>query len=249
MEIKAEQVKPYASDLAKTGQVEAMFDSIAPAYDTMNRLMTFGIDRFWRRKAVKLTAAVSPRRILDVATGTGDFAIALAREIDGCKIDGVDLSEQMLSIGQRKAEKAALSTRLTFSKGDCLALPYPDGAFDAVTVAFGVRNFEDLHRGYAEMARVLAPGGQLCVVELSVPTNPVVKPFYKLYTKLIIPALGRMLSADPRAYSYLPESIAAMPPANEMLKLMAESGLCSTRLLRRTMGVCSIYLATKPCNN
>ena len=245
MKIKAEQVKPYASDLAKTGQVEAMFDSIAPAYDTMNRLMTLGIDRFWRRKAVKLTAGVKPARILDVATGTGDFAIALAENIDNCRVDGVDLSEQMLAIGRRKIDRHNLSHRITLAKGDCLALPYPDATFHAVTVAFGVRNFENLAQGYAEMARVLAPGGQLCVVELSVPENRLVRPLYKFYTRIVIPALGRLLSADSRAYSYLPESIAAMPPAGDMLRLMADAGLAAPRLIRQTFGVCSIYIATK----
>lgn len=245
MEIKAEKVKPYASDLAKTGQVEAMFDSIAPAYDTMNRLMTMGIDRLWRRKAVKLTAAARPRRILDVATGTGDFAIALARKIDGCRVDGVDLSDGMMEVGRKKVAKAGLDGRITFAKGDCLNLPYPDNTFDAVTVAFGVRNFEDLRRGYAEMARVLCPGGQLCVVELAVPTSPMVRPFYKFYTKKIIPAVGRLVSSDPRAYTYLPESIAAMPGAPQMLALMAETGFDTPRIRPLTLGVCAIYTGTK----
>lgn len=245
MEIKAEKVKPYASDLAKTGQVEAMFDSIAPAYDNMNRLMTFGIDRLWRRKAVSLTAATRPRRILDVATGTGDFAIALARKIDGCRVDGVDLSDGMMEIGRKKVEKAGLADRISFAKGNCLHLPYPDNTFDAVTVAFGVRNFENLKRGYAEMARVLRPGGQLCVVELAVPESPLVRPFYKFYTSHIIPAVGRLVSSDPRAYTYLPESIAAMPASPRMLELMADSGFDSPRILPLTFGVCAIHTGTK----
>ena len=157
MEIKAEKITPYGSNDPKSRQVEAMFDNIAPAYDFMNRAMTFGVDRSWRRKVVRAIAADSPAALLDVATGTGDMALQLARAIPGCRITGVDLSEGMLSVGRRKIQEAGLANRITLTKGDCLALPFPDDTFDAVTVAFGVRNFEHLDRGYAEMARVLRP--------------------------------------------------------------------------------------------
>ncbi len=246
MKIEAENIKPYDDAAGKTGQVEAMFDSIAPAYDTMNRLMTMGIDRAWRRKAVRITAASRPADILDVATGTGDFAINLARAIPAANVTGIDLSEQMLAIGRRKVEKAGLSGRITMSQGDCLALPFPDRSFDAVTVAFGVRNFESLQRGYAEMARVLRPGGLLCIIELAVPQNRLVRPFYNIYTRRVIPMVGRLISSDPRAYTYLPTSIAAMPGGDKMLSLLTDAGLRDPRLIPLTLGVCAIYTATKP---
>ena len=159
-----EQIKPYDSVRPKTEQVEEMFDSIAPAYDFMNRAMTLGIDKLWRAKAVKMIRRRQPADILDVATGTGDLAIKLAREIPGVRVTGVDLSEQMLAIGRDKVRLAGLSDRISLSKADCLALPMADASFDAVTVAYGVRNLEHLAQGYREMARVLRPGGMLCVV-------------------------------------------------------------------------------------
>ena len=196
-----EQIKPYDSVRPKTEQVEEMFDSIASAYDFMNRAMTLGIDKLWRAKAVKMIRRRQPADILDVATGTGDLAIKLAREIPGVRVTGVDLSEQMLAIGRDKVRLAGLSDRISLSKADCLALPMADASFDAVTVAYGVRNFEHLAQGYREMARVLRPGGMLCVVELSVPQSRLVRPFYELYTRRIIPVIGRMLSSDRSAYT------------------------------------------------
>lgn len=246
MKIEAEDIKPYNPDGDKTGQVEAMFDSIAPAYDTMNRLMTMGIDRAWRRKAMNLIAAGNPADILDVATGTGDFAIILARAIPGSKITGIDLSKEMLAVGRRKVEEAGLGQRIDLRQADCLKLPFADGSFDAVTVAFGVRNFERLEQGYSEMARVLRPGGVLCIVELAVPQNHLVLPFYRFYTRQIIPLVGRMISSDPRAYTYLPQSIAAMPGGDRMLQLLTGAGLAEPRLRPLTFGVCAIYTAKKP---
>ena len=230
----------------KTEQVEEMFDSIAPAYDFMNRAMTLGIDKLWRAKAVKMIRRRQPADILDVATGTGDLAIKLAREIPGVRVTGVDLSEQMLAIGRDKVRLAGLSDRISLSKADCLALPMADASFDAVTVAYGVRNFEHLAQGYREMARVLRPGGMLCVVELSVPQSRLVRPFYELYTRRIIPVIGRMVSSDRSAYTYLPASIAAMPQGERMLAIMEEAGLVRPALRPLTLGVCTIYTAFRP---
>ena len=241
-----EQIKPYDSVRPKTEQVEEMFDSIAPAYDFMNRAMTLGIDKLWRAKAVKMIRRRRPADILDVATGTGDLAIKLAREIPGVRVTGVDLSEQMLAIGRDKVRLAALSDRISLSKADCLALPMADASFDAVTVAYGVRNFEHLAQGYREMARVLRPGGMLCVVELSVPQSRLVRPFYELYTRRIIPVIGRMVSSDRSAYTYLPASIAAMPQGERMLAIMEEAGLVRPALRPLTLGVCTIYTAFRP---
>lgn len=246
MEIKAEKITPYGTDRPKGAQVEEMFDNIAPAYDFMNRAMTLGIDRGWRRKVVETAAAMRPAAILDVATGTGDLAIQLARAIPAATVTGIDLSEGMLAVGRRKVEEAGLEARVTLGQGDCLALPFADGSFDVVTVAFGVRNFEHLDRGYAEMARVLRKGGKLVVLELSVPPSPLVKPFYKLYTRGVIPLLGRLVSSDSRAYSYLPESIAAMPQGERMLSLMKEAGLASPALHRLTLGAATIYTSINP---
>lgn len=220
-----ETITPYCSADSKTEQVERMFDSIAPAYDFMNRAMTLGIDRRWRRKAVEMVAATRPKDILDVATGTADFALQLARSMPEASITGIDLSEEMLAFGRRKVEQAGLADRIGLRKADCLALPYAGASFDAITVAFGVRNFEQLAKGYAEMARVLRPGGILCVVELAVPGSKLVRPFYNLYTRAVIPAVGRIVSSDSRAYTYLPQSIAAMPGGNRMLNIMREAGL------------------------
>ena len=241
-----EQIKPYDSVRPKTEQVEEMFDSIAPAYDFMNRAMTLGIDKLWRAKAVKMIRRRQPADILDVATGTGDLAIKLAREIPGVRVTGVDLSEQMLAIGCDKVRLAGLSDRISLSKADCLALPMADASFDAVTVAYGVRNFEHLAQGYREMARVLRPGGMLCVVELSVPQSRLVRPFYELYTRRIIPVIGRMVSSDRSAYTYLPASIAAMPQGERMLAIMEEAGLVRPALRPLTLGVCTIYTAFRP---
>lgn len=241
-----EQIKPYDSVRPKTEQVEEMFDSIAPAYDFMNRAMTLGIDKLWRAKAVKMIRRRQPADILDVATGTGDLAIKLAREIPGVRVTGVDLSEQMLAIGRDKVRLAGLSDRISLSKADCLALSMADASFDAVTVAYGVRNFEHLAQAYREMARVLRPGGMLCVVELSVPQSRLVRPFYELYTRRIIPVIGRMVSSDRSAYTYLPASIAAMPQGERMLAIMEEAGLVRPALRPLTLGVCTIYTAFRP---
>ena len=241
---RVEQVKPYGEG-AKTEQVRQMFDSIAPAYDFMNRAMTFGIDIWWRRLAVKRLKQLKPTHILDVATGTGDFAIQLNASLQPQHITGIDLSQGMLDEACRKVKEKGLEDVITFEQGDCMALPMPDETFDAVTVAFGVRNFEHLQQGYEEMARVLRPGGMLCVLELSTPTNPLIRWFYNLYTLHIIPWVGSLKSGDKSAYRYLPQSIAAVPQGDYMLQLMRNAGLHDTACKRLTLGTCTIYTAVK----
>ncbi len=241
---QVEQVKPYGEG-AKTEQVRQMFDSIAPAYDFMNRAMTMGIDIWWRKLAVKRLKRLHPTRLLDVATGTGDFAIQLHRSLQPQHITGIDLSQGMLDEAKRKVKEKGLEKDISFEQGDCMALPMQDEAFDAVTVAFGVRNFEHLLQGYREMARVLKPGGMLCVLELSTPTNPIIRWFYDLYTLHIIPAIGTIKSGDKSAYRYLPQSIAAVPQGDDMLQLMREAGLRNATFKRLTLGVCTIYSAIK----
>jgi demethylmenaquinone methyltransferase/2-methoxy-6-polyprenyl-1,4-benzoquinol methylase len=240
-----ESINPYNDGGAKTGQVREMFNSIAPAYDFMNRAMSFGIHRHWLKRAVKMVKADNPTSILDVATGTADVAIALAKRIDNTTITGIDLSQGMIDIGRRKIQSANLADRINLAVADCLALPFADASFDAVTVAYGVRNFEHLLEGYREMLRVLRPGGTITVIELSTPTSPIVKPFYKLYTRHIIPLIGRLVSHDVRAYSYLPESIAAVPQATAMTDLMARAGFNNPTYHRMTLGTCTIYRASK----
>ena len=242
---EVEKITPYGSELSKGEQVEQMFDSIAPAYDFMNRAMTLGIDKIWRKKAVKMVARTAPKQILDVATGTGDLAIALAAAMPEARITGADLSEGMIAVGRKKIEKEGLSGRITLEVADCLALPFADDTFDALTVAYGVRNFADIPAGLREMQRVIRPGGMVCIVELSAPVNPVVMPFYRLYTRGIIPLVGRLISKDTRAYSYLPESIAAVPQREKMLELMEAAGFTSTAFRPLTFGVCTIYTGVK----
>lgn len=242
----AENITPYDHTRRKTEQVRQMFDSIAPAYDFMNRAMTMGIDRWWRRKAVAVVKAENPRRILDVATGTGDVAVALAEAVDGCSVTGIDLSEGMIERGRAKIAEKGLSHRISLQVADCLALPMPDDSFDVVTVAYGVRNFERLAEGYSEMLRVLRPGGLLAVLELSTPTSPLVRPFYNLYTRRIIPFIGKMVSGDSRAYTYLPESIAAVAQGEDMLDIARSAGFTDAVFRRFTFGTCTLYLARKP---
>lgn len=239
--MKVEEIKPYSSEGEKAKQVEQMFDSIAPAYDFMNRAMTLGIDRWWRRVAVRMVGKTQPKHILDVATGTGDFAIDLYRKIKPEQVVGIDLSQGMLDVARKKIEKYSLNDAIAVQQGDCLALPFEDASFDAVTVAFGVRNFEHLLQGYKQMHRVLKPGGMLCVIELSTPRNRLARRFYDLYTLHIIPWFGALKSHDKSAYRYLPQSIAAVPQGNDMLAIMREAGFENCQVKRLTFGTCSIY--------
>lgn len=243
---RVEQVTPFGThETAKTEQVRQMFDSIAPAYDFMNRAMTLGIDIWWRWLAVKRLKRLQPHSMLDVATGTGDFALQLHRSLKPCKILGIDLSQKMLDEACRKVREKGLEQDISFRQDDCMALHLEDETMDAVTVAFGVRNFEHLQQGYREMARVLKPDGMLCVLELSTPTNPLIRWFYDLYSMHIIPWIGSLKSGDKNAYRYLPQSIAAVPQGDDMLQLMRNAGLHDTAYKRLTLGVCTIYTAVK----
>lgn len=242
-----ERVNPYGGDSRSKGeQVREMFDNIAPAYDFMNRAMTLGIDRLWRRRAIREIASCKPGRILDVATGTADLALEMHRRLrPGRGIAGVDLSEGMIAIGRRKVEEAGASGDIDLRVADCLSLPFADGEMDCVTAAFGVRNFADLAAGYREMARVTRRGGVLCVLELSTPRGRVTAPLYRFYTRRIIPAVGRLVSGDSRAYTYLPESIEAVPQGDDMVSLILSNGWFSARAIPQTFGVATIYIAKK----
>lgn len=243
--MKAEEVKPYDNDAAKTGQVREMFDSIAPAYDVMNRMMTFGIDTIWRRKAIDMVGKYKPRKVLDVATGTGDLAFLIDERLKPELLLGIDLSEGMLAVARRKAAERGVADRVSFAIEDCLSLSLPDNTYDAITVAYGVRNFENLKQGFAEMYRVLSPGGVLCVIELSTPEHFPFRQLYKLYTYTIIPLVGRIVSRDKQAYSYLPRSVAAVAQGEEMLDIFRSVGFKNCHLRRLTFGACTIYMGEK----
>lgn len=252
----AETIRPYDADgeqSGKTRQVEQMFDNIAPAYDRMNAVMSLGQHRRWREKALAMareTLAANNREpldILDIASGTGDVAIRLAELFPDSHITGADISSGMLDIARKKAANldSSLSSRLKFEIADCLQLPYAEESFDLITVAYGVRNFEHLEQGYREMNRVLRRGGVLCVIELSRPQNPLLRMGYDLYSGLLIPVMGKIASGDRRAYSYLPQTIAAAPQRLDMTRVMRAAGLHRCSWKSMTMGVVTIYLAQK----
>lgn len=243
---EVEKINPYRDDSrAKDEQVQSMFDSIAPAYDFMNRAMTGGLDRVWLRRLIGEASANTPRAIVDLATGTGDVAFALAHRMPNANIIGLDLSEGMLEKAREKASAMTPTPDITFMQGDCLATGLPSDSADLITIAYGVRNFADIAAGYREMYRILRPGGKLCVLELSTPTAPLTKAFYRLYTRTLIPLVGRLLSHDRRAYSYLPESIAAVPQRAVMTDIMESAGFKRASYRCFTFGVCTLYTAFK----
>lgn len=247
----AELVNPYDCDRDKADQVEEMFDSIAPAYDFMNTAMTFGLHRLWRAKALdEATRGMNGKdglRILDIATGTGDVAFDLHRRFPLAETTGIDLSEGMLGIAVKKLKKLdeTAQRQISFEQGDSLCLRFGDNTFDLITVAYGVRNFQHLDRGLAEMARVLRPGGTLCVIELSEPENRITHSLYRLYSRHIIPTLGRLVSGDSRAYSYLPESIAAAPQRDRMTGIMRTAGFSECKWRSLTFGAVTYYICKK----
>lgn len=225
----------------KKQQVEAMFDAIAPRYDLLNRVLSFGIDQTWRTKAIRWLAQDSPQRILDVATGTADLAIAAAQRMQPKEVVGVDIAEEMLAVGRTKVAKEGLGEIVRLERGDAENLPYEDDRFDGALVAFGVRNFEDLDAGLADIRRVLRPGGALVVLEFSQPTMPVVKQGYGFYSKHILPRIGQTLSKDSGAYEYLPESIKQFPSGPAFLRRMAGVGFTGLDARPLTFGVASLY--------
>lgn len=246
----AELVNPYSEGAAKGEQVERMFDSIAPAYDFMNTAMTFGLHRLWRNRALKMAKRISPdpKEILDIATGTGDLAFRLSEIYPKAKVTGLDLSQGMLDIAEEKLrnQPEEVRNRIRFMQGDSLDMKFADNSFDLITVAYGVRNFEHLRQGLSEMFRVLRPGGALCIIELSVPRNPMLKFGYNLYSRHIIPFVGRMVSGDSRAYTYLPESIAAAPQRDDLSAILSECGFSKNAWRSLTLGAVTYYFAIKP---
>ena len=204
-----------------------------------------GIDRRWRKKAIRWLAQYRPQDMMDVATGTGDFALLACRMLQPRALTGIDISEGMMQVARDKVREAGLADRIRFRREDCEALSFPDASFDAVTVAFGVRNFEHLDLGLREMCRVLRPGGHLVILELSTPDRFPMKQLYRLYSRCFIPLVGRTLSHDDNAYTYLPESIRAFPQDEVMSQSIRRAGFSEVRFKRLTFGVCTLYMATK----
>ena len=240
-----EEIKPYNENERKGVQVEKMFDHIAPTYDKLNHTLSWGIDKCWRSKAIHCLKPFKPRQVLDVATGTGDFAIQAYRLLKPDGLVGTDISEGMMKVARRKVEAEIPGAPVTFAREDCTALSFPDNRFDAVTVAFGVRNFEDLDRGLREMHRVLKPGGHLVILELSSPEKFPMKQLYALYSKVVIPLWGKCLSKDGHAYTYLPQSIRAFPQGEVMQGIIRKAGFGNVSFRRLTLGICTLYFATK----
>lgn len=248
MAYSQEKIKPYSTQGEKAQQVEAMFDGIAPTYDFLNHALSLGIDKGWRRKAILALGKYSPRRVLDVATGTGDFAILTARLLHPEEIVGVDISEGMMQVARSKVEEQADTlhgTTINFCKEDCMHLSFPDCSFDAVTVAYGVRNFQDLDAGLSEMYRVLKPGGHLLIVELATPPHFPMRQLFYLYSHVIMPLVGRIVSGDSRAYTYLPATMEAFPQGEVMEKILRKAGFANVEWHRFTFGICTMYLAEK----
>lgn len=235
-------VKPYAANGSKREQVERMFDAISPKYDFLNRLFSMGTDQGWRRKVMRLVAQEPVARLLDVATGTADLALMAAKQVE--QVTGADISEGMLAHGREKVKKAGLDARVTLVRGDAADLPFAEGTFDAVTVAFGVRNFEDLSRGVQGMFKVLKPGGRLFVLEFSRP-HGLISPFYRFYFHRVMPFIGRMISKDSAAYSYLPASVDAFPEGTAFETVLHASGGREVKSERLTGGIATLYTARK----
>ncbi|MFI2743275.1 bifunctional demethylmenaquinone methyltransferase/2-methoxy-6-polyprenyl-1,4-benzoquinol methylase UbiE [Zhouia sp. PK063] len=241
----SKKVTPYKdSTLGKKAQVTQMFDNISGNYDNLNRVISFGIDVKWRKKVVRLVSETQPQTILDIATGTGDLAINLA-QTKAHKIVGLDISAGMLEIGKEKVKQKQLSNRIEMVLGDSEGLPFDDQTFDAITVAFGVRNFEDLEQGLSEIYRVLKPGGTFVVLETSVPTKPPYKQGYAFYTKKVLPIIGKMFSKDKVAYGYLSESASFFPYGEEFNNILRKIGFIDVEDLPQTLGVATIYKASK----
>lgn len=239
------EVKPYSNQKSgKKEQVRTMFNNISKRYDFLNHFLSLGIDRIWRKKSVKLLIQDKPKKILDVATGTGDFALASLR-LNPDSIVGIDISEKMLEIGNTKIKSKGLENKVTLRVGDSENLDFEDNSFDAITVGFGVRNFESLSKGLEEMYRVLKENGKLVVLEFSKPDTFPVKQIYSLYFTKILPTIGSLLSKDKRAYSYLHESVDAFPEGKEFLKILSDCGYKDLTQYKLLNGIASIYVGKK----
>jgi demethylmenaquinone methyltransferase/2-methoxy-6-polyprenyl-1,4-benzoquinol methylase len=239
-------VTPYSGDGSKREQVERMFDAISPRYDLLNRLFSLGIDQGWRRKVVRMVGEEPVEHLLDVATGTADLAIL--GSLKARRVTGADISEGMLKLGREKVARRGLADRITLVQADSEALPFPDGTFDAVTVAFGVRNFEHLEQGVRDMVRVLRPGGRLFVLEFSRPRKAPFRQLFRFYFHRVMPSVGKAISKDSAAYTYLPRSVDAFPEGADFEALLQRAGLTEVRSIPLTGGIATLYRGRRPAH-
>ena len=244
MTYQQEKINPY-HDGDKTQQVETMFDNIAPTYDKLNHRLSWEIDKGWRKKAIRQLEPYKPQSILDIATGTGDFAILAAQMLHPIQLVGADISEGMMAVGREKVKEAGLDQTISFAKEDCMNLSFEAETFDAVTAAFGIRNFSDLDQGLHEMCRVLKTGGHLSIVELTTPKRFPMKQLFKVYSHTVLPLYGRLISKDKSAYSYLTKTIEAFPQGERMIEILKQAGFSEASFRRLTFGICTMYFATK----
>ena len=240
-----EKIIPYGKKEEKVKVVEEMFNNIAPNYDKLNHLMSFDIDKGWRRKAISRLMPYPHDQILDIATGTGDFAILAAKMLRPEKITAVDISEGMMNVGRLKAKEEGVSDTIDFKKEDCTNMTFADNTFDAVISAFGIRNFQDLDKGLAEMCRVLKKGGHLSIVELATPVKFPMRQLFKIYSHIVLPAYGKIVSHDKSAYEYLPATIEAFPQGEQMTDILLKAGFAKAEFKRLTCGICTMFFAEK----
>lgn len=245
-EYSHDKIVPFKdSELGKKQQVAAMFDRIAFRYDFLNRFLSGGIDIYWRRRAIRKLMDLHPRQILDVATGTADMAIMMTKYLPVEKVTGIDISNGMLDIGRQKIARHKLEGRIVLQEGDSENIGMPDNSFNAITVAFGVRNFENLEKGLKEMLRVLRPGGRLVILEFSQPRTPGIRQLYNFYLNLVAPRIGKAVSRSGEAYQYLNDSVKAFPEGKDLVRILDRCGYSNTGLKRLSLGICSIYTGEK----
>ena len=239
-------MKPYNSQQSKKEQVQLMFDNIAPTYDKLNHLFSFSIDRLWRSNVVRKVRRMKPERILDLATGTGDLAIKMAKRIPQAKIMGVDLSENMLAIAAEKVRRQGLDDHIALYQGDAEELHLTDSVVDVVTVAFGVRNFANIEKGLSEIMRSLRSGGYIVILEFSTPRNFIIRKLYSLYSNHFLKPVGGLVSKDKKAYDYLPDSIVEFPEPEEFMNMMRQTGFQKCHRHSQSFGIAQIYIGQKP---
>ena len=240
-----EKIKPYDGEGEKGKLIEEMFDNIAPTYDTLNHRLSGNIDKGWRKKAIRQLQPFRPKQMLDIATDTGDFAILAAKELKPEHLIGADISEGMMAIGREKVKVAGLSDIISFQKEDCLNLSFPDNTFDAVTAAFGIRNFQNLDKGLAEICRVLKKGGHLSIVELTTPVKFPMKQLFRIYSNTFLLNYAKFISKDKSAYEYLNKTVEAFPQGEKMMEIFQKAGFAKSSFRRLTFGICTMYFAEK----
>ncbi len=242
-----ENIKPYGENGSKRQQVETMFDNIAHSYDFLNHTLSFGIDRLWRNSAIKYLKDCMPKydSVLDIATGTGDFAVLAFQKLKPSRVVGIDISEKMMDVGREKVRRLGIQDHIVFEKEDCSSLSFQDNSFDAVISAFALRNFENLDACLKEMRRVMSEDGHLSVIDLCTPVSFPMKQLFYVYSRLVMPLVGKFVSSDDNAYSYLPETMSAVPQAERMCSIIRNAGFTNVRYKRLIFGMCILYTADK----